>query len=292
MIAFDKMLEETYTKNPDIVKQYLSELDGVFISLCKDYCGKDRIEAAYFPYIIKKYRIIAYRSFPSIEEALLDLLDEQSIYCRENAMQALYTTGNSDCIIKALMKIDKSDMFFHSKLLSDGLLNFMGSSKELSDKIVYHFDSFSCEMKVTLLNFLRFSTPNYCEFAYSLLCDEKQNDEIRFCAIRYLGKYHYDKAYEKLCLLSQNQNDEKWQYSAIASTALAIYPGEKTVELLKNNLYSRNWYIRSNSAESLNRLGISYIELADILDGDDRYAAEILRYILNRNDKERSKTTI
>lgn len=291
MIAFDKMLESAYIESPKVIRHYLSELDAVFITLCYDYCGKDRIEAAYFPYIIKKYRL-AYRALPSLTEALLGLLDEPSIYCRENAMQALYTTGDSDCIIKALKKIDRSEFFFHGKLLSDGLLNFMGSSDELCGKIISNFNDFSVDMKINLLNFFRLSTPNYCEFAYSVLINEKQNDEIRYCAIRYLGKYYYGEAYEILCSMAKNENFDKWQYAAIASTALAIYPGAETVELLKNNLYSRNWYIRFNSAKSLESLGVTYVDLSDVIDGDDRYASEILKYVLQRNDEERGKITV
>lgn len=286
MIAFDDMLETAYLNDAETVKKYLCELDGVFIYLCGYYGGKDRIEAAYFPYIVKKYRLIAFRAFPTIIESMLTLLDEPSIYCRENAMQVLYTSGDSDYIIKALEKIDKSDLFYHGKLISDGLLNFAGSANDLIDKIIESFDSFSTEMKVNLLNYIRFASPDYCEFAYSLLCDEKQDDEIHFSVIRYLGKFHYSEAYDELCLLAKNCNEEKWQYSAIASSALAIYPHEKTIGILKDNLHSYNWYIRFNSAESLERLGLSYAQLADVLDGDDRYASEILRYRLQRDKRE------
>lgn len=290
MAAFDQMLESFYSDEPETIKKYLCELDRVFIDLCTYYCGKDRIEAAYFPYIVKKYRILAFGNLPEIYESMLSLLEEPSIYCRENAMQALYTSGDSDYIIKALRKIDRSDCFYHGKLISDGLLNFAGNPKELIDKIIERFDTFSVTMRVTLLNYIRFSSSEYCEFVYSLLCEEKQNDEIRYSAIRYFGKYHWEKAYEKLCFLAKNNNVEKWQYSAIASTALASYPSKETIELLKQNLYSYNWYIRNNSAESLERLGVTYAELADVLDSNDRYAAEILRYRLQC--KERCETAV
>ena len=289
MIAFDRMLEKTYAEHADIIKDYLSQLDSVFIALTIAYCGKDRIEAAYFPYIIKKYRLIAFRSFPSIEETLLGMLREPSIYCRENAMQALYTTGDADCIVQAVRIIDSSDLFFHGKLLADGMLNFAGNKRELDDMLTAQFNCFSDEMKVTLLNYLRFSTDRYREFAYQLLCDEDENDEIRYACIRYLGKFRFDEAYPKLCELAGSGGARKWEYAAIASTALGIYPGEKTVELLKNNLYSQNWYVRFNSSESLERLGLTYEQLVDVIDGKDRYAAEIIRYRLEHNRNEEGR---
>lgn len=287
MLAFDKMLEAAYIDDPEGVKQYLSELESVFVELSAYYCGKDRIEAAYFPYIIKKYRLLFEKSIPAVEEILYGLLDERSVYCRENALQALYTTGNCKCVLAAIRKIDKSDLFFHEKLLCDGLLNFTGNTEELIDGIVSEFDSFSDETKVTLLNYIRLSSGRHCDFAYMLLRDEKRDDEIRYGAIRYLGKYRDEKSYDLLCTLAESTNAEKWQYSAIASTALSLYPTENTLRILKDNLCSKNWYIRFNSAESLHKLGITYSELSDVFDGEDRYAAEILRYMIARDGAER-----
>ncbi len=283
MIAFDKMLEAEYINHPHEIRKYLRSIDDVFISLMAYYAKQNRIEAAYFPYIIKKYRVIAYRSFLSLEGALLELLQEPSIYCRENAMQALYTTGDVDCILNAVKIIDRSDLFFHRKLLSDGLLNFAGSSKALGKAFIENFFSFSVEMQVTILDYFRFSGGEYRDFTLSLLLNEELNDEIRYAAIRYLGKYQFLKAYKPLCCLAEDNSDQKWEYAAIASTALTSYPGENTVNILKENLYSQNWYIRLNSAVSLKNLGITYSELSDIIDGKDRYASEIIRYCLQRD---------
>lgn len=283
MLAFDKMMEAEYIENPDEIRNYLHCLDGVFVSLMMYYSKRNRIEAAYYPYIIKKYRIIAYRSFPSIEDALLEMLNDSDIYCRENAMQALYTTGDTDYIMKAIRIIDRSDLFFHGKLLCDGLLNFAGSSDMLSRRIIDSFSEFSIQMQVTLLDYFRFSSGEHKEFILSLLQNAETDDEIHYACIRYFGKYRYKEAYELLCRLAEETLDQKWQYAAIASAALGSYPCESTVKILKANLYSRNWYVRLNSALSLKNLGITYSELADVIDGNDRYAGEIIRYCLQRD---------
>lgn len=138
-------------------------------------------------------------------------------------------------------------------------------------------------MQVTILDYFRFSGGEYQDFILSLLQNDCLNDEIHYASIRYLGKYPFFKAYETLCRLAQEGLEQKWQYSAIASTALGSYPGDKTAEILKKNLYSRNWYIRLNSAVSLKNLGYTYSKLSDIIDGKDRYASEIIRYCLQRD---------
>ena len=83
-----------------------SALNGVMIALAEDYCRRDEIEAAYFPYIIRKYRLLDGQENEALKTMLLDLLHESSIYCRENAMQALYTAGDPAVLVRALRIID------------------------------------------------------------------------------------------------------------------------------------------------------------------------------------------
>ena len=123
LAAFDAALECLCVRRPELTRSYLTALNGVMIALAEDYCRREEIEAAYFPYIIKKYRLLGGADDAPLKEVLLELLHEPSIYCRENAMQALYTSGDAQIIVRALRIIDASSLYYHSKLLSDGLLN-------------------------------------------------------------------------------------------------------------------------------------------------------------------------
>lgn len=106
---------------------------------------------------------------------------------------------------------------------------------------------------MTLLDYLRFSGSEYQKFALSLLINEDLNDEIRYAAIRYLGKYPFSKAYEALCGFAEENSEQKWEYAAIASTALGSYPCENTVHILKKNLYSRNMYVTAQFGGELEK---------------------------------------
>ncbi len=284
MRAFDIALEREYTGDPELIKKYLHSIDSVFVALAIKYCRNDTIEAAYFPYIIRKYRILAGRPFDAMIDMLYYFLHSPSIYCRENAMQAIYTVGECSCVIKALKIIDSGDKFYHTKLLTDGLLKFEGNLQKLNASLWSAFEEFSTKMKVTLLNYFRFSSGDHCENVFRLMTDEAQNDEIKFSCIRYFGKYHWEAAYEYLLKAADGRNDIRWEYSAIASAALGSYASPKTIEVLKSNLHNRNWYIRFNSSQSLERMGMTYLDLIDIAEGDDRYAAEIIRYRLDIRD--------
>lgn len=295
MRSFDIMLEGEYTENPVLVQKYLHSLNGVFVSLTISYCKKEAMEAAFFPYIIKKYRILQGHSFDSMTDMLYSLLIEPSIYCRENAMQAIYTTGDADCVLKALKIVDNPHRFYHDKLITDGLMHFDGSFFKLNTALWEAFEDFSVQMQLALLNYFRFSPGDHCERILKLMTDKNRDDEIRFACIRYFGKYRFDEAYPYLLEYAECRNDARWEYCAIASSALSTYPCQQTIERLKANLYHCNWYIRFNSSQALEKMGLTYMDLIDIVEGNDRYASEILRYrfdIRDMIDEERRAVTV
>ena len=289
MAAFDAALERLCVRRPELTRSYLTALNGVTITLAEDYCRRDEIEAAYFPYIIRKYRLLDGKENEALKTMLLDLLHESSIYCRENAMQALYTAGDPAVLVRALRIIDASSLYYHSKLLSDGLLNYTGDTWELADALWEAFDAFQPWMQVTLLNYFRFSSGAYCEKIHALLNDPAQDDEVRFACLRYLGRYPYPPAYADLLRYATPPENARWEYAAIASFVLASYPGAETAAVLKRNLYHPNWYIRFNASKSLEQLGFGYRDLIDVIEGHDRYASEILRYRFDVRELEERK---
>jgi hypothetical protein len=62
---------------------------------------------------------------------------------------------------------------------------------------------------------------------------------------------------------------------------------------LKDLLCDRNWYVRYNASDSLERLGVKYEEMIDVFEGGDRYASEMLRYRFDRKKlKEKEAVTV
>lgn len=210
-------------------------------------------------------------------------------YCRENAMQALYTAGDPAVLVRALRIIDASSLYYHSKLLSDGLLNYTGDTWELADALWEAFDAFQPWMQVTLLNYFRFSSGTHCERVLALLNDGARDDEVRFSCLRYLGHYPYPPACADLLRYATPSENARWEYAAIASSVLASYPGAETAAVLERNLYHPNWYIRFNASKSLEQLGFGYRDLIDVIEGHDRYASEILRYRFDVRELEERK---
>lgn len=287
MVAFDTAMERLCLRRPAAqVRAYLTALDGVFIAMAERYCRRSEIEAAYFPYIVKKYRLLGGRNDKALEKMLLSLLNEPSLYCRENAMQAIYTAGDPDLVVQALRIVNAGSCYYSSKLLADGLLNFQGDKAALGEALWAAFETFQPWMQVTLLNYFRFSSGDYCPRVLSILNDSTRDDELRFSCLRYLGHYPYAPAYETLLELAEPDRERRWEYAAVAAAALAAYPGEETLRVLRRDLRHANWYVRDNAARSMERLGCPWRELEEVMAGGDRFAAEMLRYRLEERELE------
>ena len=204
-------------------------------------------------------------------------------------MQALYTSGDAQIIVRALRIIDASSLYYNPKLLADGLLNFNGDETQLAEALWAAFADFKVWMQVTILNYFRFSSGAHCERVLALLNDDARDDEVRFACLRYFGRYPYPPAYADLLRYAMPSENARWEYAAIASSVLASYPGAETAAVLKRNLYHPNWYIRFNASKSLEQLGFGYRDLIDVIEGHDRYASEILRYRFDVRELEERK---
>lgn len=284
LTAFDRSIEGFYRKNPETIKQYLTGIHTVFICLSREYRGRDTIKAAYFPYIISKYDILLRQTETGITDALFALLRSPDVYCRENALKAIYSTGVCEDAVRALRLLDDNPGFHHPKLVCDGLMGFRGDKNILGQRLLEVLSTYTVAMQVNILNFIRFAGVRCDETMLDLLTDEGKNQELRFCAIRYFEKFPAASACEVLQDIAENKADRAWEYPAIASSALKAYPGRRTAEILEANLSHPNWYVRLNSAVSCEKLGLSYTDLIQVFDGEDRYARDMIRYQLDRKE--------
>ncbi len=281
LTAFDKALEILYNEFPDEIQAYLRKMEFVFVTLANRYSRKDELQMAYFPYVIARYRLFEGEDLPQINRIMVDLLEKPSVYCRENALNAIYSMGISENVADALQIVDQSGYYHNKKLLTDGLMTFSGDKNELNELLWERLPSYSSNMQQAILDYIRFSSGAFQERMLGLLREE-HDCEIHYCAIRYLGRYPYPPAYEQLMKYAEHEDEMHWEYTSITCFALASYPGERTVAVLKKNLSSRNWYVRLNASQALESLKLEYADFIDIFEGNDRYAGEMIRYRFDR----------
>ncbi len=282
LLVFIHIMEDLFAEYPEEIKIYLDLIAPALDSLTEHYRKRnDPIRYAFFLYTLRVFQQMRGVTPPKVADILLSALREPNTYCRENALQAIYRSGESDLVIKALEIIDSEKINHNKKLLSDGLLTFTGSKDVMMNELWKVFETFTPDMQVVILDYIRFCAPSHRDRLLSILTDEKRSPELRFSCIRYFGKYPDEEAYPVLLEMALNRRNLRWEYPAIACSALANYPRSETIETLKRALHVSNWYVRYNAAESLMKLGVGYIDLIEVIDGNDRYAREILQFQLD-----------
>lgn len=286
LMALDETLDTLLVQAPQTTWKYIENLRPVFSRVAQENHYRGPMQLAYFAYVVCKYRILSGNPIPSIVELMMQLLEEPSLYCRENALQVIYSTGDYDCVLRALRLVDDNAHFHHAKLLTDGLLTFTADHQRLAQMLWERFESFSVSMQVVILDYIRFSGTRLNDALLQLLSDEERDDELRFACIRYFWRCPDSRAYPILLTFLEHPGERRWEYAAISATALASYPDERTILALKRAMNHSSWYIRFNASKTLESFHLSYQELGDVLDGNDRYAREILQY---RMDMQQAK---
>lgn len=270
---------------------YCKALRPVFLRLTDQYAKKPEEEQAYFSYMVFFLKINeGQESSDGIVEYLLEQVMKKNVYCRENALKALYAIGNPEFICRAWTMMDRNRILHSSKLLSDGLLGFQGNKEKLALILWEGRKEYGSYLLLAVMQFIRFSTASFCNPFLELLRDERQDKELRLEAIRYLRRYPYEPARELLLSYVKYQELVDWEYAAMAALSLSAYPGRDTEYVLKTGLHSRNWYVRKNCARSLvEGLQLSYLQLADVLNGNDRYARESLIAMMDQQKIENQR---
>ena len=281
LIAFDRVLKPLVQDGMDpFVQDYLTQIQSVALYLGVVYGKRENTQAAYFSYILSRYMLQRHMDIQSIQEVLLEYVEKDNLYCRVNGLQALYAFGNVDHILTALKLQDSGEIFIHEKILTEGLLSFTGDHDALIHSLWDELSSFSEHTQLAILNYIRFRSGAYTREMFAIMQNERMGKELRLAAIRYFGRYPYEPALEPLLAFAEDSDPLKWEYTTVSVSALAGYPGERVIDALKNALHSANWYVRYAAAVSLEALQVTYDDLIDIMNGNDRYAREMITYRL------------
>ena len=255
MESFDLTMGHLLEQDPAKSERYLHGIATVFDHLTYHFAKKDDLHCAYFAYIVKRW----YRERPA---------------------------GNT--VEQALLRYGE----FHSpKLITEAALAFAGEATELEAELKERVGRFSPHTVAALVNYLRMAGLGDPDVILALMRDEREDLEVRLACIRYFMRRHWPAAEADLLKLASDNDPARWEYRAIAATALSNYPGMEAVEALKGCLSSPSWFVRNNAAKTLYDYGLALDDLADVMNGPDAYARDMLAYHweLKRVEEEERK---
>ena len=280
LIAFDQALRALSRDGGACFQEYLAQIQPCLLYLAFVYGKRETTQTAYFSYFLSRYMKQDHMPIQTMQEILLGYIARDNLYCRVNALQALYTFGSAGHILAALRLQDQGAVFLHEKILTEGLLSFTGDHRELIGLLWDQLDTFTTRTQLAVLNYIRFRSGDYAEKMFALMQNGQADKEVRLSAIRYFGRYSYPAALEPLLAFTEDDDPDRWEYATVSASALSRYPGQQVTGALKRALHSSNWYVRSAASASLEARGVEYEDIIDIVAGTDRYAREMMTYRL------------
>ena len=284
LLTFDHYL---HTLDEKTARQYLQCIAPVLLRLCSVYQKRrEETQGAYFCHFIANWgQYLDRETSRLMARQILSFVHRKSLYSRVNGLKAICTLGDADILLDALSFFSRSaqeGLPVHEKIMVEALLTFRGNAGAFIDRLWQQFEQYPAAMQRMILDYIRFQSGDYSEQMLSILQDEKRDKEVRLSAIRYFGRYPDERARDTLLRLVQEEDLARWEYAAISASSLAHYPGRDTVRALSQAMHSANWYVRYNSAASLEQLGFDYEDLLGEAAANDRYAREMLTYRLER----------
>ena len=280
LLAFDSYLQTLPAKNAGA---YLERIAPMFTRLADVYIRREETQGAYFCHFIARWGKYFGLERAHIAPKIAGYVKHRSLYSRVNALKALCSLGESETLLNAFLSLGQdvgAGAPIHEKIVVETLLTFSGPPDELIDLIWRQFERFSVPEQRALLDYIRFQSGDYQDKVLSILLEKRRDKELHFSAIRYFGRYPDERARATLLRFVSDTDPTRWEYAAISASSLARYPGRDTIEALSGAMHSPNWYVRYNSASSLIQLGFTYDELLGAAAGSDRYAREMLTYLL------------
>lgn len=278
LTAFNAALEEQ--ADCPARQAFVDGCYDIFPGLALHYQRRPSMERAFFAYVIARYP--SEKGGERLPALLLEFLDNSTVYCRENVLQALYALGSAGGVEQALRLFSERGWYHHSHMLADGLTGFRGDREELAVRLWQESRDWDENMRSAVVQFAANVTDRLQEPFRQTLADPDAPLEVRFAIIRYFTRRVMPEV-KPLLLEMVRREMHSGETAIVASSALARYPGDDTLAVLEAALLSRNWYVRHNAAVSLLALGdeTSAYEAAERV--GDRYAREMLDYVTGKN---------
>ena len=278
MEAFDLTMDLLESESPDLASRYLTGIADVFESLAHTIPGKSDIHTSYWCYLVRKWYRGERESTPVIV-MLTTLAQSPSLYVRQNAISALAKVSSARNLALAFAACSDGQVFYHPRLLTETSMTFAGDKAELAVWLGAFFDDLDDSSKSAVINYWRMTrTGEPCDML-RIAKDTTYDSEVRLAAMRYFATNPDPDAEPFLQEMASTHDKDLWEVAVVASGALSSYPTQENAALLKHNLSSRSWFVRNAAASSLLRLRTKMdLDFADVLEGPDRYASEMLRY--------------
>lgn len=157
LLTFSEALYKVENSMPEQFQQGIASVSRLMEELIPVYERKSDMEKACLAYVFAIFHMTKFQAKEIVFPFLFDLLGNKSLYCRENALRALYSSEDIHAVMQALTFLDANEQLLpHEKILADGLLSF-DKKEELIPLLWKKMSEFHPRMQVSLLDYIRYA---------------------------------------------------------------------------------------------------------------------------------------
>lgn len=280
--AMQKLLSEKKSESQS--RYWLTQNRELFVKLGEKYLKKSQMEKAFFAWIVGSFALCGRTKEDILARDMLLLVQEPSVYCRENALYAIYKSGSLELVVRAYILMNRREIWHSRKLVTDGLLAFSGNREALAEELWENWTYFDAHYQVAFIDFIRMVSGRF-GMRFLRLMETEPDREVKFAILRYYRKYRYPDAEKMLRGYVNNWCIDDWEFAAVSALALESYPSERTVRALVRGIKSDIWHVRNNSADSLLAIAGEQRQQEILEQMEDSYGRNMLEYKIESRKK-------
>lgn len=278
------VLEKEMQKRRPYKEEIKAEIKPYVFNNIHKFSSKPKNEKAYYAYVLSYFDYQKDSGSEIDYTAVLPFLDSKHLYVFTNTMDVIYKFADPYILVAAIQKVDERSGFYHSKLLTDGLLTFEGDLEVLQAMLIEKFHGYTPLTQVSLVNYFRLKDLAVDDFCLSLIKERTVDDEVLYAAMRYFGRNPNEEAKTLFINLLQ-KGDSFWIEELLAIQALKHYSDPVTRSTIKEKVTSENWEVRSNAISYLHKHELDLNGVREILALEDQYASEKLFYYYEEDEE-------
>lgn len=154
LLALENCLDAAAVNDPEL-SQRLREMSGeAFAKLLCNPGQTDEIVLAYIVYLAAKFGLFYHTANEALKTELLFLVTHEKLYLREIALHCIYSIGEEEPVLQALLRLDSSGVHHPRRLLLEGLKDYAGQWRELATCFAAHLEDFGPEMQAMLIEYI------------------------------------------------------------------------------------------------------------------------------------------
>ncbi len=258
------------------------------VARVSDYA--DNAEKGYFAYVLLISDLSELTEAQKADYTMFvrQQLSSHSVYCRENALKALYNLGDAEAVADAVETLSADARLHSEKLLSDGMNSFRGDRRALAEALMERFDRYDDHSQSAVITFFTVAGFHDWDERFKKRLESADISTDQRCDIlRLILKEPSEETKQILIrVLRDKGKAEDWQTAAVAATGLDRYPDDgDAVDALKFGITSPAWNVRMNCAAALVKLDPPEAVFDEILNGGDAFAADALKFALSSKDR-------